>query len=219
MHIGITYAHTDICRCIHAYMNHTYTYIHMNNICNSVQMHMCLYCACIYMHNTCIYESEIPYEHIWTCRFTDVLIVFSILISLMVHILLSWFQLCPFLSGNPRLEVILFTLFISCPFPFNDCLSEFRGLKWFNQGASPCTLHAHYAHYAHFSKLAKPPKIERWSFDPERGDGIRPLKLRVIRSESVKLGRKGGVFNVWTKCACAQTKCTKSKCANSMHAI
>jgi hypothetical protein len=72
MHIGISYAHTDIYRCIHTYMNHTYTYRHMNNICISVQMHMCLYCACIYMHNTCIYKSVIPYEHIWTCRFTDV---------------------------------------------------------------------------------------------------------------------------------------------------
>ena len=28
------------------------------------------------------------------------------------------------------------------------------------------------------------------------GDGIRPFKLRVIRRESLKLGRKGGAFNV-----------------------
>ena len=64
MYIGITYAHTNIYRCIHAYMNYTYTYRHMNNICISVKMHMCLYCACIYMHNTHIHEPEIPYEHI-----------------------------------------------------------------------------------------------------------------------------------------------------------
>ncbi len=64
MDFGITYAHTDIYRCIHACMNNTYTYRHMNNMCISVQIHICMYCACIYMHNTCIYESENPYEHI-----------------------------------------------------------------------------------------------------------------------------------------------------------
>jgi hypothetical protein len=53
------------------------------------------------------------------------------------------------------------------------------------------------------------------------GDGIRPFKLTGIRRESLKLGRKGGAFNVWIKCACAQIKCawTKLKCANSVHAL
>ncbi len=64
MDYGITYAHTDIYRCIHAYMTNTHTYRHMNNILISVQMHMCMYCACIYVHNICIYESENSYEHI-----------------------------------------------------------------------------------------------------------------------------------------------------------
>ncbi len=39
------------------------------------------------------------------------------------------------------------------------------------------------------------------------GDGIRTFKLREIRRESVKLGWKGGFFNVWIKCACAKMKC------------
>jgi hypothetical protein len=66
-----------------------------------------------------------------------------------------------------------------------------------HRGASQCTLRAHYAHYAHFSKLAKTPEKKTLEFRSRKGgDGIRPFKLRVIQRESVKLGRKGDVFNI-----------------------
>jgi hypothetical protein len=50
-----------------------------------------------------------------------------------------------------------------------------------------------------FTKLAIPPKNNFRVSIQKRGGVIRPLKLRVIWKESVKLGRKGGVSNVGTK--------------------
>ena len=53
---------------------HTCKYMHIQdmNTCISSDFHVCLYCACIYKHYTRKYETEIQYEHIWTCTFTDV---------------------------------------------------------------------------------------------------------------------------------------------------
>ncbi len=43
------------------------------------------------------------------------------------------------------------------------------------------------------------------------GDGIRPFIFRVIGRVFVKLGRKGGVLNVWKKCACTPKKCARTQ--------
>ncbi len=46
------------------------------------------------------------------------------------------------------------------------------------------------------------------------GDGVKPFISRVIGREIVKLGQKGGVFNVLKTCAC-----TQKKCAHCVHVL
>jgi hypothetical protein len=55
----------------------------------------------------------------------------------------------------------------------------------------------HTMHTMHTFQNGKTTENKTLEFRSRKGgDGIRPFKLRVIRRESVKLGRKGGAYNV-----------------------
>lgn len=62
----------------------------------------------------------------------------------------------PTFHKSAQLEVISFTLFVSCPIPFTYCLSKFRGFKWF------CSRLALFFHQKLFSQRAGFTSTSTW---------------------------------------------------------